>query len=349
MGTVNTRSRRLAVVATAVALTLLGAACSSGDDGGGDAATTTTGADTDATTSTTAAGPDDGATRTYDLPGDAVFPEGVAYHSASDRAFVSSSEDGTIFEIDLGTGEVSEFSAAGADGRDNALGMAVDEENGRLWIAGGETPSVFVYDLGSGDLEDGEMIAALPVPDPPEGSVINDVAVTDDGDAYVTNSGAPFVYKVAGSGDSLGDAEVWLDYAGSAIPAEGAILLNGIVARGDQLLTIHSGSGELFRIDQATQEIVVVDTGGEIVGLDGLALDGSTLYGVTPAEVVVSSLSEDLTSAEVQSSITDPTFAFPTTVALLSGDRLLVANSQFDKRDAPVLPFTASDVSSSAG
>ncbi len=43
----------------------------------------------------------------------------------------------------------------------------------------------------------------------------------------------------------------------------------------------------------------------------------------------------------------DPTFRFPTTAASARGGRLLVVNSQFDRRSAgqpPELPFTVSSI-----
>ena len=89
----------------------------------------------------------------------------------------------------------------------------------------------------------------------------------------------------------------------------------------------------------------MVDTGGESAGFDGLALAGTTLYGVTPGSVIQTDLAADFASGTVAGSITDETFAFPTTVALLPGNRLLLANSQFDAPDEPALPFTVSDVS----
>ena len=41
--------------------------------------------------------------------------------------------------------------------------------------------------------------------------------------------------------------------------------------------------------------------------------------------------------------ITSPSFTLPTTVAV-AGRRLLVVNSQFNRRDSPELPFTVSSV-----
>ena len=62
--------------------------------------------------------------------------------------------------------------------------------------------------------------------------------------------------------------------------------------------------------------------------------------------IVPVELSEDFASGEVGEGFSDPFFARPTTVAKY-GDRLLVVNSQFDRRESgqsPELPFTVSAV-----
>ena len=58
--------------------------------------------------------------------------------------------------------------------------------------------------------------------------------------------------------------------------------------------------------------------------------------------IVKIQLSDDLASGSIVSSTTDPLLAYPTTLAWADG-RLLVVNSQFNKRGPglqPVLPFT---------
>ncbi|MDZ4230544.1 MAG: hypothetical protein U1B77_01850, partial [Dehalococcoidales bacterium] len=90
--------------------------------------------------------------RTYALPGEQVFPEGVAYDPASDSFFTGSTNDGTIFRGDLASGQVSVFSVGGADGRTAAIGMKVDSQTRRLWVAGGATGLIFVYNVDSGAL-----------------------------------------------------------------------------------------------------------------------------------------------------------------------------------------------------
>ena len=61
--------------------------------------------------------------KTYALPGNQVFPEGIAYASISNSFFVGSTNDGSIFKGDLTDGQVSVFSAGGADNRTAVTGL----------------------------------------------------------------------------------------------------------------------------------------------------------------------------------------------------------------------------------
>lgn len=341
--TTSVRRVRLRPLAVTLALCLAVVAAACGDDSGdstaeGESATSTTAA------STTSVGAPDPAvpegTVTYDLPGDAVFPEGVAYDPVSDRFFVSSTSDGTVFEVDRSSGEVSAFSDAGADGRVTAVGLATDPERRRLWVAGGTGQTAYVYDLDSGDL-----IADYEA-DLVDGSLINDVVVAPDGDAYLTDSGPrPTLFRVAGGDDGPGDLEEWLDLDTTPIPTDAGINLNGIVATDDgrYVLAVHLTEGQLYRIDRETQEVTAVGDPGTLAAGDGMVLDGTRLWVVAGGEITGFDLDESFSTLEPGPTVTDETFAFPTTAALVDG-RLLVVNSQFDARDSPTLPFTVSEV-----
>src|SRR5215218_1001765 len=65
--------------------------------------------------------------RTFALPGDNVFPEGIAHLDGSNEFYVGATTDGSIFRGDLTTGEVEVFSPGGSDGRTSAVGMKVDD------------------------------------------------------------------------------------------------------------------------------------------------------------------------------------------------------------------------------
>ena len=147
----------------------------------------------------------------------------------------------------------------------------------------------------------------------------------------------------------VGEAEPWLNFEGTPAEYEEGFNLNGIDATEDgrYLVAVQSNTGELFRIDTASKEVVEINLGGEsLVNGDGLLLDGRTVYVVLNEQelIVPVELSGEYSSGEVGKPFTDPSFAFPTTIAKTDG-RLLVVNSQFDKREGqPDLPFTVSRV-----
>jgi sugar lactone lactonase YvrE len=286
---------------------------------------------------------DSGAER-YVLPGEQVFPEGVAYQSDTGDFYVGSTTDGTVFRgnVEGGSKEAEVFLEPESDGRTTAIGMEVDEE-GRLFIAGGDTGRIFVYDTESAD-----QIRRLDTPDA-EATFLNDVAVTPDGDAYFTDSMRPVLFRVTSTGDGVGDAEPWLNFEGTPAEYEEGFNFNGIDATEDgrYLVAVKSNTGELFRIDTESKEVVEINLEGEtLANGDGLLLDGRTVYVVRNEQelIVPVKLSGEYISGEVGEPFTDPSFAFPTTIAKTNG-RLLVVNSQFNKQEGePELPFTVSSV-----
>ena len=277
---------------------------------------------------------------TYALPGERVFPEGIAV--AGRRYYVSSTTDGTIFRGSLKGRAAEVFLPGGADGRTTAVGVKVDRE-GRLYVAGGATGSIFVYDTRTRRL-----IRRF---DTGTGGFLNDIAIARDGTAYATDSQRPFLFRIpesdvqAGTGDTVALAPFVNQYAGFG-PGFNA---NGIVALDpDTLIYVDSTPGTLYRVDVPTGTVQAIDLGGaSVAGGDGLALKGRRLYVVRNAaeRVVQIRLAGDLRSGRIRSETTDPTFAFPTTAALAKG-RLLVVNSQFDKRSSGQAPepFTVSSI-----
>jgi hypothetical protein len=114
---------------------------------------------------------------------------------------------------------------------------------------------------------------------------------------------------------------------------------------GRSLIAVHSRDGDLYRVDIASRTVTKIDRGSaELTNGDGLVLNGSKLYVVRNAneQLVEMRLNRSLTRARQRDSLTSSRFMFPTTAALAKG-RLLVVNSQFDRRNAgqpPELPFT---------
>ena len=286
----------------------------------------------------------------YVLPGATVFPEGITYDSAARALYVGSTTDGAIYRADVRDTLAAVYLPGGADQRTDVRGVKVDGR-GRLFAAGGATGRAFVYDTrASGGAR---LVAALASTAAAGASFLNDVAVGPSGDAYFTDSREPVLYRVPatpGAGGQL-QLERWLPLAGTPIVYGTGFNLNGIVATSDgrYLLTVQSNTGRLYRVtlaDKAVREVAV--TGATLTNGDGLVLEGQTLYVVRNAnrEVVKLTMSDDFAAGAAASVTTYPGLLFPTTAAR-AGARLLLVNSQLDRRTAgqpPALPFTVASV-----
>ena len=288
------------------------------------------------------AAPDGGPARTssYLLLGERVFPEGITVEDGF--FYVSSTTDGAVYRGSL-RGETAEvFLPGGEDGRTTARGLAATED--LLLVAGGPNGTLFVYDR-----ESGRFLGSFSAPDL-EGqpaAFLNDVRVAPDGDAYATDSARDLVYRVPA--DVLGVASGQLEVfsAGSVGDPRGQFNANGIAVTpdGEYLVVVQSDTGRLFRISTDDGSVREVDLGeARVRNGDGIVLQGRTLHVVQNATATVAEvrLSGRLTEGRVVDTVTDPSFAFPTTAAL-AGGRLLVVNSQFTRRADPG-PFTVSSL-----
>jgi Cu-Zn family superoxide dismutase len=282
----------------------------------------------------------------YILPGDAVYPEGIAYQKSTGHFYVGSTTDGTIFRGHVGDPEAEVWLPGNQDGRTTATGLDVDTA-GRLFVSGGGTGKVFIYDTSSGAL-----LAALQAANPAGGpTFINDVTVTRSGDAFATDSLRPVIYRIYQTAPGQWAVQNWLNLDGTAIQYVAGFNLNGILATpdGKYLIVVQSNTGKLFRIGIPTRLVNQIDLDGTaLTAGDGLALRGNTLYVVRNSlgQIAVVQLAARYGRGEVVDVITDPSFRFPTTAAIAQ-DRLLVVNAQFNRRgtpEGPELPFTVSAV-----
>ncbi len=284
----------------------------------------------------------------YTFPaGDAVYPEGVAYHAGNGDFFAGSTVGGAVYRGNTRRGNrtLALFLPAGSDGRTDVRGMKVDPQ-GRLWLAGGATGTMWMYDAVTGRLLSGFKNGIT-------GSFINDVAVGPNGAAYFTDSRVPLLYRIAPDAEGIFRYEVWRDLRDTPIQFGEGFNLNGIVITpdGKYLIVVQSNTGKLFRIATDSKDVSEIGlAGGDgVTAGDGLLLDGQTLHVVRNNLnlIVQLRLAPDFASGQQVGSFTDPSFGFTTTIAK-AGDRLLVVNSQFNRRNnpnlPPVLPFTVSSV-----
>lgn len=286
------------------------------------------------------------------LPDAAAYPEGVTVDPTTGAVFTNSANTGVVFRVDPDTGasvRIADPLGLGdsppAKPVSVALGLKADGQ-GRLWVAGARTGSMHVVDIATG-----ERLARFTTPEGPW--LINDVALTPDA-AYFTDTLRPVLWRVAR--DSVADAalEPWLSFEGTALEYGEEPNLNGIVATPDgrYLIVVLMKTGRLFRIDTRTREVTAIDTGDSALdGGDGLALIGQRLFLVrqSAGEVVALDLSADLATAVEARRIKPTELAWPATIAV-RGDRLIVANSQLNRRGSgdPVLPFSLVSIPLSA-
>ena len=301
----------------------------------------------------------------YSLPTEARYPEGIAAENKSGTFYVSSALDGSIYRGNVKTENLELFLPGEEDGRMQALGMTLDDER-RLYVAGGFFGNVFIYDTSSGELvrSFGTQEGA--------GSLLNDVTVNPrSGDAYVTDSLRPIIWRVPAeevTNDSPeGQLDRWLVLTGTDVEymddgdpdnfSAQDVNLNGIVATPDgrYLLTVQTNTGKLYRIDTRTKQVTEIDLGDvTLINGDGLVLKGHTVYVVRNEDDLITEvlLNGLFTSGRVKGDTTVPSpdpeeGDFPTTGALVRG-RLLVVNSQFNEGflapGEPEIPFTVSSM-----
>lgn len=211
-----------------------------------------------------------------------LIPEGMAYDAKKRRFFVSSVRRKTIFAIDS-TGRVTPFLTTAPWG---VFGMAVDAKRNILWATTAALPQVDGFtkeDEGKSallqiDLETGSIVDALR-PGDKGAHHFGDVAVGPDGEVFVSDSGSPVVYRVAGS--------VLEPYVRGPF-----VSLQGI-APAENLLYVADYSKGLLVVDRRTRDVhaMRVPNDVSVLGVDGLyLLDRHTLIatqnGTTPNRII---------------------------------------------------------------
>jgi sugar lactone lactonase YvrE len=276
-----------------------------------------------------------------------LYPEGVQYDAKNSRFLVSSVATGNVGQV-KDDGTYSVFAPASAAGIVSAIGLNLDDSRNRLLVASSNGAQRNVAKLVSFNRDNGQVLfntdlgALRAAPN----HFANDIAVDNQGNAYVTDSFAPVIYKV----DPQGVASVFLDNIQLAAPA-GAFGLNGIVFHPDgYLLVAKSDEGALFKVPVSNPAgfTRVTTTGLDLRAADGLLLqDNNTLQVVTNSQNKVYRLSSSNSWAAATLSGTFATLPqFPTTLARRAGTDSYVLYANLDKmmQTPPVSVFTIAKV-----
>lgn len=228
------------------------------------------------------------------VPQRGLSPEGIQYDEANQRFIVSSRTQGRIGTVR----DDSTYTLFADDVRFvSTIGLHLDATRQRLLAAvsdaGANTnnrststtlrklAALAIFNLNTGALLNYIDLGALR-PNLPH--FANDIAVDNQGNAYITDSLSPIIYKV----DAQGVATVFLE--NSQLSGGTGFGLNGLVYHPDgYLLVAKSNDGTLYKVPLANPaSFTTVTSTQSLVGADGLLLfDNNTLLVVAGSQSTV--------------------------------------------------------------
>jgi sugar lactone lactonase YvrE len=281
-----------------------------------------------------------------------VYPEGIAHDDKSGDIFVSSMRHGTIGVVKDG-----KYKAFAKDAQlISSVGLHADPERGRL-LACVSDPGVsektspktqkklarlMAFDLKTGKRKNTVDLSALA----PEGQhFCNDITIDGDGNAYVTDSFSPIVYRV----DPAFKATVFLKddkFKGQGFG------LNGLVHHKDGFLIVaKSDDGTLWKVNEKGPPVAEeIKLSEKLVNADGLVMSPAgeliVIQNETHRAARVKS-TDGWKTAKVDKTVTLDA-AYPTT-AVFAGDKLYVNLSHLnelfaDPKKAKTDTFTLTEV-----
>jgi sugar lactone lactonase YvrE len=192
-----------------------------------------------------------------------LFPEGVVYDKFNNRFYVSSVTRGDIGIVDA-NGTYTPFITDPA--LTGTTGLAIDEARKLLYVSNSTDGSVGIYSIATGERT--AFIDLKPLL-PDAAYFINDIALDPQGNAYVTNSRTPVIYKISPDGV----ASVF--YYDPAFATTG-FGFNGIEYANQQggfLLVAYSVANQVVKFPVSNPSAYsVVDLNATLAGPDGLLL-----------------------------------------------------------------------------
>lgn len=268
-----------------------------------------------------------------------LHPEGVQYDELNQRYLVSSRTQGRLGTVK----DDGSYQLFADDPRlISTIGLNLDVPRQRVLAAVSDagvntsrsTPATLrqlaglaIFNSKNGNLERYVNLGALR---PGQQHFANDIAVDLQGNAYVTDSFSPIIYKV----DPQGNASVFLE--NQQLSGGTGFGLNGIVfhpGEGGFLLVAKTNDGTLFKVPiSSPQSFTTVSKTQSLVGADGLLL-------LTPETLLVVSGSQQ---AVIRLSSTDTWASARATGSFATGATGPTTITRRSLTDAYVLyPYTA--------
>ncbi|MEI5678582.1 gluconolaconase [Mesorhizobium sp. CGMCC 1.15528] len=266
---------------------------------------------------------------------DQSYPESFTYSAKQDIFMLGSVTQGLVARLDR-AGKYSPFISD--DRLVSTIGLLVDDASNTLWVtnsdpgAGMRTTAATqgkLADVATYDATTGAPKAYYDLGSLSQGAhFANDIALDAAGNAYITDSFAPLIYKI----DTEGKASI---FAQSPLFMSGdGFNLNGIAWHADGYLLVGKyNSGELFRISTTDPtDIRPVNLPEALVGADGIRLiDGDHLLVV---QNLAANRTVELTSTDGWQSATitravASKLSMPT-AAVAAGDGTYILNARLD-------------------
>jgi sugar lactone lactonase YvrE len=260
-----------------------------------------------------------------------VSPEGIEWDAVGERFLISSMSEGTVFAVS-DDGELTPFIED--DDLVSSIGLEIDYANNRLLVVNSDaghstdpahdnTAMLGIYDLTTGERLHMVNLAEL-VPD--FSRFPNDVAIDASGNAYVTDSLAPVIYRV----EMDGSAEIFLQDERLLIAGFGG---NGIVYHPDGYLLVGISGLELYKISvNDSSELTIVDT-DRIVAADGMLWTAEGQLAVVSSDAVVLLESDD--DWQIATTL-ERARNHPATTIALRGETVYALHPNFDSQSVIV-------------
>ncbi len=265
--------------------------------------------------------------------------EDVAYDRVSRAFYVGSIPTRQIVRVDR-FGAVTTFVPPQYGGIGKMLGMRLLQSGRTLWVVANrdDASGLYVFSLATGRL-----IRRVMLPHGGQPHLFNDLLVTPAHDAYITDSNAGVVYRVARDGHAF------------VVVMRGLLLPNGITQSTDgRAIYVSTEFEGVYRYDAATASVALLPhaPGIAMASIDGLYSDGRYLAGVQNGYGIIRAVRFTLNAAgtaviaEKTLEYNTPAVSLPTEGCIDDGTLYFVGNSQLDRWDghrvrgsAPLVPI----------
>ena len=267
-----------------------------------------------------------------------LYPEGIAYNQKENIFYVSSLHYGKIGKVKP-NGEYSEF----INDKDlvSTIGIHLNKTQNLLYVCVSD-PGVAVNTSAASQMKLAKVIAFdtktgkkkfvsdLGALNKDGNNFANDLDFDSQGNAYVTNSASPIIYKI----NKKGAASI---FATSDNWKKEGFNLNGIVFHPNgYLIAVQSNTGELFKIELKNPKIITKITTDLFLGGDGLILNGKNELVVisnSKKEAYKINTMDNFTTAKV-SKTTATEMNFPTTGVFVN-NKYFVLNAKLNEIFTP--------------